>query len=40
MGNYSKVDTGKLNDLDQYKFAPEKLPAPIVGKLFLGILLT
>ncbi len=36
MSNYSKVDTGKLNDLDQYKFAPEGLPVPLIGKLFLG----
>ncbi|MCH9639580.1 MAG: cupin domain-containing protein [Betaproteobacteria bacterium] len=36
MNNYSKVETGQLNKLDQYKFAPEGLPAPIVGKLFLG----
>ncbi len=36
MSNYSKADTGKLNDLDQYKFAPEELPAPMAGKLFLG----
>ena len=36
MSNYSKVDTGKMNDLDQYKFAPEGLPVPLFGKLFLG----
>lgn len=36
MGNYSKADTGKLSDLDQYKFAPEGFPPPLVGKLFLG----
>ncbi len=30
------VEAGKLNDLDQYKFAPEGLSVPIVGKLFLG----
>ncbi len=36
MSRYSKTNTGKLNDLEQYEFAPEGLPAPLVGKLFLG----
>ncbi len=36
MSNYSKVETGKLNDLDQHEFAPEGFSSPLVGKLFLG----
>ncbi|MEN8129680.1 MAG: cupin domain-containing protein [Pseudomonadota bacterium] len=36
MNNFSKVNTGKLSNLEQHTFAPEGLPIPLVGKLFLG----
>jgi len=36
MKNYQKQDIGKLNELNQYVFAPEGIPIEIEGKLFLG----
>jgi mannose-6-phosphate isomerase-like protein (cupin superfamily) len=36
MSHYTKAETGKLSDLDQYTFAPKELPEPLLGKLFLG----
>lgn len=39
MGNYSKSSIGKLNDLHQHVFAPDGLPEPLVGKVFLKELL-
>jgi len=39
MSNYSKANIGKLNDLHEHVFAPDALPEPLVGKVFLKELL-
>ncbi len=36
MSNFQTFEFGKLDNVDQYEFAPEGLPIKIPGKLFLG----